>query len=127
MSKRQSLRGQGIDKLLFGISENHKEFEKSEAKSVGAVQTVVEYEEPGGLGEEFERVTVPLKRSQLEMLANLERLIRKNRSLKSRKQRITKNAIIRACLDVLMRLDFDLREIPDEVELARRMQGAVRS
>ncbi len=127
MSKRQSLRGQGIDKLLFGISENHKEFEKSESESAGKVQTVVEYEETGTSEDDFERITVPLKRSQLEMLANLERLIRKNRSLKSRKQRITKNAIIRACLDVLMKLDFDLKEIPDEVELARRMQGAVGS
>jgi len=34
MSKRQSLRGKGIDSLLFGISENNKEFKEIEKRKI---------------------------------------------------------------------------------------------
>jgi hypothetical protein len=127
MSKRQSLKGKGIDSLLFGISENNKELDKAVSKSATRVSKFVGIESKAGLLEDFERVTVPLRRTQVESLANLERLMRKSRSLKSRKQRITKNAIIRACLDVFLKLEFDFSEISDETELVRRIEKAVRS
>lgn len=126
MSKRQSLKGKGIDDLLFGISENHKELaevEKGKGKSeVKKLRSSVIAE---AMEAELERLTVPLPFDQVQALSKLERSIMKNRSSNSKKQRITKNSIIRACLEVFLQLDLDTNEIPDETELARRIERTV--
>jgi len=126
MSKRQSLKGKGIDDLLFGISENHKELaeaEKGKRKSeVKKLRSSVLDED---MEAELERLTVPLPFDQVQALSKLERSIMKNRSRNSKKQRITKNSIIRACLEVFLTLDLDTNEIPDETELARRIERTV--
>lgn len=128
MSKRQSLRGKGIDSLLFGISENNKEFKKTEKrKTTSEVHKLRTLGERTTLANDFERITVPLKRSQVEALANLEHLIMKSRSTQAKKRRITKNSIIRACLDVFLGLEFDFQDISDEAELIKRFQKAVSS
>lgn len=128
MSKRRSLRGKGIDRLLFGISENSKELEKAASrKSISEVHKFITPKEETKLHPDFERITVPLKHSQVEALADLEHSIMKSRSKQTKKQRITKNSIIRACLDVFLGLEFNFEEISDEAELIKRIQKGVSS
>lgn len=130
MSKRQSLRGKGIDSLLFGITEEKEEAGgeiKKKPRRVGKRVVGLRNEKKQAAEIEIERVTVPLKLSQVGALAGLERQIMKKRSREAKKQRITKNSIIRACLEVFLKIDFDKREIADEAELTRRIKKAVMS
>ena len=71
------------------------------------------------------KLTVRLKEDQLEFLSRLEREIMKNRSSDNRKERITKNSVIRAMVDTFRNLDIDTGEIADEEELVKRLVGAV--
>ncbi len=50
----------------------------------------------------------------------------KNRSSKNKKERITKNSIIRAMLENLKYMNFDKKEIPDEKTLQNRIKKAVK-
>lgn len=128
MSKRQSLKGKGIDSLLFGFGENHKILQEAEDKKEKLrPQKAADEGKRNENNNEIERVTVPLRLNQVEALTNLERKIMKRRSRKAKKQRITKNAIIRACLDVFLELDIDVEEIPNEAELTRRIYRATMS
>jgi hypothetical protein len=131
MSKRQSLKGKGIDDLLFGLAENNKEMtkekeKKKEPKPKSKVRKLLSPELEIDISGEVERLTVPLPFSQVQSLAQLERVIMKSRSRKAKKQRITKNSIIRACLQVFLQLDLDMNEISDENELIRRIEKAVK-
>jgi len=129
MSKRQSLKGKGIDSLLFGISEKDKELEKEEKKEekpkseVRKLRTKIKKIDVL----DYERITVPLRVEQVDKLGKIERLIMKSRSRNAKKQRITKNTIIRACLDAFFNLDFDIKEIQDENELRNRILKALKS
>jgi hypothetical protein len=71
------------------------------------------------------KLTLRLKDEQLEFLSRLEREIMKNRSSENRKERITKNSVIRAMVDTFRNLDIDTREIGDEEELVKRLIRAV--
>ena len=71
------------------------------------------------------KLTVRLKEDQLEFLSRLEREIMKNRSSDNRKERITKNSVIRAMVDTFRNLDIDTREIGDEEELVKRLIKAI--
>lgn len=71
------------------------------------------------------KLTVRLKEGQLEFLSRLERKIMKNRSSDNRKERITKNSVIRAMVDTFRNLDIDTEEIGDEEELVKRLIEAV--
>ena len=71
------------------------------------------------------KLTLRLKDDQLEFLSRLEREIMKNRSSENRKERITKNSVIRAMVDTFRNLDIDTREIGDEEELVKRLIRAV--
>ena len=66
------------------------------------------------------KLTLRLNDEHLEYLTNLERQIMKNRSSKNKKERITKNSILRAMIDAFKEVDFKKEEIPDERELKRR-------
>lgn len=68
----------------------------------------------------MERITLPLRRGQLEKLIHLERVIMGNRSKSSKKERITKNSLIRIYIDIMLPLKIDTREISDEKELNKR-------
>lgn len=72
------------------------------------------------------RLTLRLNEDQLDFLSGLEREVMKNRSSKNKKERITKNSIIRAMLENLKYLDFDKKEIPDEKTLQNRIKNAVK-
>lgn len=125
MSKRQSLKGKGIDSLLFGISEKDKELEEekkpnNEVKKLRSKIKKIDVTD-------YERITVPLRVEQVDKLSKIERTIMKSRSRKAKKQRITKNTIIRACLDAFLDVDFDIKEIQDENELRDRLTDALKS
>ena len=72
------------------------------------------------------RLTLRLAEDQLDFLSGMEREIMKNRSSKNKKERITKNSIIRAALENLKDVDFDKKEIPDEEELEKRIRRKIR-
>lgn len=71
------------------------------------------------------KLTLRLTESQLEFLSHLERGIMKNRSRTNRRERITKNSILRAMVAAFQSLDIDPNEIGDEEELAKRLLKAV--
>ena len=68
------------------------------------------------------KLTVRLKEDQLEFLSRLEREIMKNRSRANRRERITKNSIIRAIIDIFKNLNIDTSEIGDEDELIKKLK-----
>ncbi len=68
------------------------------------------------------KLTVRLSEDHLEFLSSLEREIMKNRSRENRKERITKNSIIRSIIDVFRNLDYEKSEISNEKELTRRIR-----
>lgn len=72
------------------------------------------------------KLTLRLAEDQLDFLSGMEREIMKNRSSKNKKERITKNSIIRAALENLKNIDFDKKEIPDEEELEKRIRRKIR-
>ncbi|MFH1860081.1 MAG: hypothetical protein ABH870_03580 [bacterium] len=71
------------------------------------------------------KLSILLRQDQLDWLFSMERNIMKNRSSRNKKERITKNSIIRACLDLINELDIDVREVSDEAELLNRLQHAL--
>lgn len=71
------------------------------------------------------KLSILLRQDQLDWLSLMERKMMKNRSSKNKKERITKNSIIRACLDLINDLNIDVREISDEAELLNRLQNAL--
>ena len=74
----------------------------------------------------MERITLPLRREQLENLIHLEREIMGNRSRGSKKQRITKNSLIRIYVDLMLSVAINTREISDEKELGKRYKQALK-
>lgn len=72
------------------------------------------------------KLTLRLAEDHLSFLSRLEREIMKNRSSKNKKERITKNSIIRAMLENLKYINFDKKEIPDEKELQNRLKRTIK-
>ncbi len=70
-------------------------------------------------------VTARLSDSQIAWLDTVERRIMRNRRRKL--ERITKNTLLRAAVEVLMALDCDFTDIANEQELVDRLKQAVRS
>lgn len=71
------------------------------------------------------KLTLRLAEEHLDFLSGLEREIMKNRSSENKKERITKNSIIRAMIESLQEVNFDKKEIPDEKELQKRIKRKV--
>ncbi|MEW6621501.1 MAG: hypothetical protein AB1422_19570, partial [bacterium] len=69
------------------------------------------------------KLSILLRTDQLEFLTELERKIMRNRSTQNKKERITKNSILRAYIDVLSSVEIDKSEIRDEAELLRRLKS----
>ncbi len=68
------------------------------------------------------RLTSLLREDQLEFLEKLTREIQKNRTPEYRKERITKNTIIRVFIDAFMEKKLDTSNIPDEETLLKRIK-----
>lgn len=73
------------------------------------------------------KLTVRLSEDHLEFLSSLEREIMKNRSRENRKERITKNSIIRSIIDVFRNLDYEKSEVSNEEELTRRIREGLKN
>lgn len=73
------------------------------------------------------KLYVLLRDDQLEFLARLTREIMKKRTSAYKVERITKNTIIRALIDNLKDLELDVRNIPDETELAKRIADVIKA
>lgn len=74
----------------------------------------------------FDVLTLRISSEDFEFLQKLEREIMKNRSRENRKERITKNSIMRAMLACLKNVKFDRKDIPDENELRVRMMRGLK-
>lgn len=74
----------------------------------------------------FDVVTLRISHEDFEFLHNLEREIMKNRSKENKKERITKNSIMRAMLGCLKNVKFDRKDIPDENELRIRIMRGIK-
>jgi len=72
------------------------------------------------------RLTSLLREDQLDFLDRLIRDIQKNRSKEYRKERITKNTLIRVFIDAFMDATIDTANIPDEEELLKRARQKIR-
>ena len=73
------------------------------------------------------KLTLRLGEDHLEFLSKLEREIMKKRSSANRKERITKNSILRAMINAAKNLDIDTSEIEDEIELINRFRRVFNS
>lgn len=73
------------------------------------------------------KLTLRLGEDHLEFLSKLEREIMKKRSPANRKERITKNSILRAMINAAKNLDIDTNEIGDETELIDRFRRGFNS
>lgn len=71
-------------------------------------------------------LTLRITNEDFEFLHNLEREIMKNRSKENRKERITKNTIMRAMLGCFKNVKFNSENIPDENELRIRIMKGLK-
>ena len=113
----------GVDPLSW-ISEKEKN------KSI-KIEDIVAKKEKKTLAK-FEtydvKLTIRLDEDQLDFLTDLEREIMKKRSSKNRKERITKNSIIRSLINAFQGhgAGFNSAEIPDEKELQKRINSILK-
>jgi hypothetical protein len=68
-----------------------------------------------------------LREDQVEFLEKTLREINKNRDSNHRKERITKNTIIRTCIDAFRDIRINLKNVPDEEELLSRLKEKITS
>lgn len=71
------------------------------------------------------KLTVRLSDKHLNYLSNIEREVMKKRSKKNRKERITKNSVIRSIINALSNIEIDTFEIPNEEELTKRIKKSI--
>jgi len=110
MSKKRVVLGKGADSI-FEITTFEKKESQFKPIRIPKFKT-------------FEvKLSILLREDQLEHLTNLERQIMRQRSSENKKERITKNSIIRVYIDVLSSVQFDTSEIRDEAELLRRVKS----
>ena len=101
------------------LKENELDTSMSGTASAETVQTSKNSRVPKFQTYEI-KLTLRLGEDQLEFLSKLEREIMKKRSPANRKERITKNSILRAMINAARNLDIDTCEIGDETELVNR-------
>ncbi|MCX7917810.1 MAG: hypothetical protein N2589_06785 [bacterium] len=116
-------RGLGKDPLSWitsTVSEN-----KEDKKEISEIKKI-ETEERIPKFKTFEvRLTTLLREDQLEFLEKLIRDIHKNREPQFRKERITKNTLIRVFIDAFRNVNFDIKNIPDEETLLLRVSEKI--
>ena len=67
------------------------------------------------------KLSILISKEQLLFLEELVKDIMSKRDRLHKKERITKNSIIRSLIDLLREIDFDRENIEDEEELKRRI------
>ena len=65
------------------------------------------------------KLSILLPNAQLRFLEDMVAKVMRNRT--DKKERITKNSIIRSLVEFMQTLDIDHNDIPDEKELAKRI------
>lgn len=122
-------RGMGSDPLSWigerggeqgAGSGSHGEVEEVREAAPGSVRQLA-----SGLVPKFMTLvplTARLTEEQIDWLDATERRIMRSRS--RRRERITKNTLLRAAISLLMALPWDHREIADEEELVERLKQA---
>lgn len=108
------------------LKENELDTSMSGTASAETVQTSKNPRVPKFQTYEI-KLTLRLGEDQLEFLSKLEREIMKKRSRANRKERITKNSILRAMINTARNLDIDTCEIGDETELVNRFRRGFNS
>lgn len=86
---------------------------------INSIEDINEREKPSV------RLTVPVRPSQEEMLTRISRIISQSRDKDHRSQRITKATIIRAYIDALASIPFDMENIGDERTLLERIHESL--
>jgi len=119
MAKRVVL-GRGIDSI-FDITKSVP----TPVSNKAAIQEFVKPSKQPKFKTFDIKLSILLRQDQLDWLSLIERKTMKNRSSRNKKERITKNTIIRACLDLIKELDFDVREISDEAEFLLHLKHAL--
>ncbi len=71
------------------------------------------------------KLSVLLRENQLDFLEKLTREIMTSRDSGNKKERITKNTIIRTLIDALKDLEINKMNIPDETELFKRIREKI--
>lgn len=71
-----------------------------------------------------EKISVLFRADQVEFLSQIERYIMRNRTSDNKRERITKNSLVRAMVDFFQDRLFDFREIPDEHVLRERLKAS---
>jgi len=71
------------------------------------------------------KLSILLRENQLDFLEKLTREIMTSRNSGNKKERITKNTIIRTLIDALKDLDINKTNIPDETELFKRIREKI--
>ncbi|MCX8082268.1 MAG: hypothetical protein N3D17_02560 [bacterium] len=72
------------------------------------------------------RLTSLLREDQLDFLEKLTREIQKNRKPEFRKERITKNTLMRVFIDAFMETKINTVDIPDEETLLKRVKERIK-
>ena len=116
------------EKTSGGVNPNIWIRPPEEKDSMGGIGSATLVSEPETLPKykTFDVVTLRISHEDFEFLHNLEREIMKNRSKENKKERITKNSIMRAMLGCLKNVKFDRKDIPDENELRIRIMRGVK-
>lgn len=70
-------------------------------------------------------LTVPFHAHQVERIESLARAIMRGRGMEYRAERITKNTVLRAWLEVLACVNVDLTNLRDEADLVERFRKAI--
>lgn len=117
MARRSRAELEGVD-VLFGASTSEDEKSRTSEVHKSESSQVPKYER-------MEPWTARVRPGQAEFLQQLAKAIMASRQ--QRRERITKNTVLRAWLTVLeeIRDELDLSEIGDEHELADRLRAAI--
>lgn len=111
----------GIDPLGWIKSTKDIEEQKTQRKHRENTEKTKEVENIPKFETYEVKLTLRLNDEQLNFLTNLERSIMKNRSSKNKKERITKNSLIRSSIELLKTINFDKSEISEERVLIERI------
>lgn len=116
------------EKASGGVDPNIWIRQPEEKDNKGGIGSTALVSEPETLPKykTFDVVTLRISHEDFEFLHNLEREIMKNRSRENKKERITKNSIMRAMLGCLKNVKFDSKDIPDENELRIRIMRGIK-
>jgi Mg2+ and Co2+ transporter CorA len=118
---KESPKSKSEDELIERAEKGLNEVQKSITSELSNLETSVVPK-----FKSFEvKLSILLREDQLEFLEKLTREIMSKRDSNNKKERITKNTILRACVDVLRKLDIDKVNISDEKELLKRIQDRI--